>query len=156
MSRRNVQVVARSYGAESENHPLDEGLGLRVRLRRKELGLSQSALAEAVGITFQQIQKYETGANRISFSRLVEICIALNSSVAAMIGSLDSAPAKTPVADTASLLAAPGAASLLDAYIRISSVKQRRALLHLGRQLAREEDSEPPAEGRDRRTRSRR
>ena len=154
--KRNIQVVARSHGAESETHPLDQALGLRVRLRRKDLGLSQSALAQAVGITFQQIQKYETGANRISFSRLVEICDALDSNVTAIIGDLDSPPAKAPVTDSLRVLAAPGAMSLLDAYMRISSAKQRRALLDLSRQLAREEDTGPRAEGRGRRTRSRR
>ncbi len=156
MSRRNGQGTARSCGAESEIHPLDEALGLRVRLRRKELGLSQSALAQAVGITFQQIQKYETGANRISFSRLVEICDALDSSVAAMIGTLDSSPAKARVTDSLRFLAAPGAAALLDAYTQITTAKQRRALLDLSRQLAREEGTAPRAKGRGRRKRSKR
>jgi transcriptional regulator with XRE-family HTH domain len=148
--------MARSHGAESEIHPLDEALGLRVRLRRKELGVSQSALAQSVGITFQQIQKYETGANRISFSRLVEICDALDSTVAAMIGTLDSSPGKAPITDSLRFLAAPGAAALLNAYAQISSAKQRRALLDLSRQLAREEDTGPQAKGRRRSTRPKR
>jgi transcriptional regulator with XRE-family HTH domain len=58
-------------------HPVDKHVGEKVRLRRKELGLSQQALAEAAGVTFQQIQKYERGANRISASKLTEIAGAL-------------------------------------------------------------------------------
>lgn len=49
---------------------LDVALGLQIRRRRKALGVSQTALAEAIGLTFQQIQKYERGFNRVSFSRL--------------------------------------------------------------------------------------
>ena len=74
---------------EHTPHPLDIALGSRVRLRRKELGLSQDQLARAVGITFQQVQKYEHGTNRISFSRLVEISEALECSVGDLIGNLD-------------------------------------------------------------------
>ncbi|MFN9926323.1 MAG: helix-turn-helix domain-containing protein, partial [Phenylobacterium sp.] len=47
-------------------HPVDRHVGLRVRMRRKELGVSQERLAESLGITFQQVQKYERGANRVS------------------------------------------------------------------------------------------
>jgi len=53
-------------------HPIDVQVGLRIRQRRSLLGVSQTALAEAVGLTFQQIQKYESGANRVSSSRLFE------------------------------------------------------------------------------------
>jgi transcriptional regulator with XRE-family HTH domain len=48
-------------------------LGLRIRQRRKALSVSQTALADAIGLTFQQVQKYERGFNRVSFSRLVDI-----------------------------------------------------------------------------------
>ena len=54
-------------------HPTDSHVGKRVRIRRLMLGLSQSELAEALGLTFQQVQKYEKGANRISASRLQQI-----------------------------------------------------------------------------------
>ena len=55
---------------ESSPNRLDVALGLRIRQRRKSLGVSQTALADAIGLTFQQIQKYERGFNRVSFSRL--------------------------------------------------------------------------------------
>jgi transcriptional regulator with XRE-family HTH domain len=58
-------------------HPVDEHVGARVRLLRRERGLSQEALGTQVGLTFQQIQKYERGANRISASKLYDIAAAL-------------------------------------------------------------------------------
>ena len=58
-------------------HPIDLHVGNRVRQRRRLLGMTQQALAEAVNIRFQQIQKYESGANRISASRLWELATAL-------------------------------------------------------------------------------
>ena len=57
--------------------PMDIALGAAVRIRRRTIGMSQEALAEQCGVSFQQIQKYENGANRISFSRLVQIARAL-------------------------------------------------------------------------------
>lgn len=58
-------------------HPIDLFVGSRVRQRRRLIGMTQHALAEAVNIRFQQIQKYESGANRISASRLWELSVAL-------------------------------------------------------------------------------
>src|SRR5215208_5898064 len=63
-------------------HPVDRHVGLRIRMRRKEIGVSQERLAEALGITFQQVQKYERGANRVSASKLWEIASALRTPVA--------------------------------------------------------------------------
>jgi transcriptional regulator with XRE-family HTH domain len=54
-------------------HPVDEHVGKRVRMRRLMLGLSQTTLGDALGLTFQRVQKYEKGANRISASRLQQI-----------------------------------------------------------------------------------
>ena len=53
--------------------PIDVGVGARIRIRRRELGVSQGLLAEHLGLTFQQVQKYERGANRVSASMLVRI-----------------------------------------------------------------------------------
>lgn len=60
------------------SHPVDIHVGKMLRLRRKLLGLSQEAVANAVSITFQQVQKYERGVNRISASRLAEFAQVLN------------------------------------------------------------------------------
>ena len=117
-------------------HPLDIALGQTVRLRRRALRLSQQGLAGALGVSFQQVQKYERGTNRISFSRLVEICHALNCRVADLVDELDG---NAPVARAVDLskLAEPGADKLLCAYSNIPA-NQRRAVLELARSLAEE------------------
>jgi transcriptional regulator with XRE-family HTH domain len=62
-------------------NPIDVHVGSRVRLRRTLLGISQERLADAIGLTFQQVQKYEKGANRVSSSRLVDLANALDVAV---------------------------------------------------------------------------
>ena len=66
--------------------PLDVEVGVRIRLRRKLLGLSQTVLADAVGVTFQQIQKYEKGTNRVGASRLLAIADVLHFPVSNFFG----------------------------------------------------------------------
>jgi transcriptional regulator with XRE-family HTH domain len=58
---------------KSEPNPIDVRVGHRIKVRRRELGLSQSALADSLGVTFQQVQKYEKGRNRIGAGRLTQI-----------------------------------------------------------------------------------
>jgi len=70
---------------------MDVALGAAVRIRRRTIGISQEALAEQCGVSFQQIQKYENGANRISFSRLVQIARALKCRVVDLMDVLDGA-----------------------------------------------------------------
>src|ERR1700751_2451283 len=62
-------------------NPIDRHVGLRIRLRRKELGISQERLAETIGLTFQQVQKYERAANRVSASKLWEVARALDTTI---------------------------------------------------------------------------
>jgi transcriptional regulator with XRE-family HTH domain len=121
------------------SHKLDLALGLHIRERRKSLGVSQAALAESLGITFQQIQKYERGFNRISFSRLVLIAQALNCRVADLIGDLDDIDAvnSLPQHET-SHLREPGAPELLAAYAA-TPANIRRAVLRLMVVLAKHE-----------------
>jgi transcriptional regulator with XRE-family HTH domain len=121
---------------DSAPHPLDIALGSRIRLRRRELGLSQEQLARQIGITFQQVQKYEHGANRVSFSRLVEIAQALKCGVIDLIGDLDKSKDSSLFAQHIARLNEPGAADLLEAYASIKSPKHRRAILNLAKQLA--------------------
>lgn len=85
---------------ETTPHPIDIKVGARIRSKRKEKGLSQDTLAQRVRITFQQIQKYEHGTNRVSASRLVEICDALECSTDEILDGLqDKKPGKTKVID---------------------------------------------------------
>src|SRR5471032_539484 len=67
---------------ERTPNPIDVHVGLQVRLRRNELKISQEKLAETIGLTFQQVQKYERGTNRISASKLYEIARTLRVSIA--------------------------------------------------------------------------
>ena len=97
--------------------PMDVALGAAERIRRKTLGISQEALAEQCGISFQQIQKYENGANRISFSRLVQIARALQCRVVDLMDVLDGPDREaTGDLDLLTRMRTPGALELLAAY----------------------------------------
>ena len=70
-------------------HPVDAAVGIAIRLRRKSMGLSQEALADALGITFQQVQKYEKGTNRISASKLFDAARFLKAPIEAFFAQVD-------------------------------------------------------------------
>lgn len=119
--------------------PMDIALGAAVRIRRKTLGISQEALAEQCGVSFQQIQKYENGANRISFSRLVQISRALRCRVLDLMDVLDAPDRETPAdIDLLTRMRTPGAVELLNAYETLS-IESRTALLTLLRSLTLQE-----------------
>src|SRR6185437_278032 len=126
--------------ANSPNR-LDVALGLRIRQRRKALNVSQTALAEAIGLTFQQIQKYERGFNRVSFSRLVDIAHALDCRVIDLIGDLDDAGMPSPLfrQDTAHLRES-GAPELLAAYAAAPPAL-RRTILKLVVEIAKDQQA---------------
>lgn len=125
--------------------PMDIALGAAVRIRRKTLGISQEALAEQCGVSFQQIQKYENGANRISFSRLVQIARALRCRVVDLMDVLDAPDRETPAdLDMLSRMRTPGAVELLTAYEHLSG-ESRTALLTLLRSLTLQEARHPKA-----------
>jgi transcriptional regulator with XRE-family HTH domain len=128
-------------------HRLDVALGVSIRQRRKELGVSQTALAHAVGLTFQQIQKYERGFNRVSFSRLVDIAHALDCRVVDLIGDLDDgkAPEARLGKDVANLREA-GASELLAAYAQ-TPPPLRRAILKLVLEIAKDRGVRRRGEG---------
>jgi transcriptional regulator with XRE-family HTH domain len=118
--------------AESRNPrsgALDVMLGERIRRRRRELGLSQSALGAKLGITFQQVQKYENGANRVSATMLIKLSNALALSVSEILSEID--PGAPPVD------AKGQDAQLAAAFARISSTEMRAAVLVLVEGLAR-------------------
>jgi transcriptional regulator with XRE-family HTH domain len=70
-------------------NPVDVHVGTRIRMRRTLLGLSQTTLADQLGLTFQQVQKYERGTNRVSSSRLFDLCRILNVKVAYFFDEMD-------------------------------------------------------------------
>ncbi|HEX3700680.1 MAG TPA: helix-turn-helix domain-containing protein [Phenylobacterium sp.] len=113
--------------SETPADPIDVAVGARIRLFRKMRGLSQQALAEAAGVTFQQIQKYERGANRVSASMLARIAAALNAPVAELFG--ESAGSSGAIDEVAGLLSQPGALELLRAYAELPRGAARVALV---------------------------
>ena len=117
---------------------LDQALGLAIRLRRHARGMSQSTLGEAIGVSFQQIQKYERGANRVSFSTMVRICEALGCHVSDLVAEVEQLDVGQR-AGPDDLLTQPEAAPLLEALSQIRSPGVRRAVLELARSLARED-----------------
>ena len=116
-------------------NPIDIAVGQRIRAVRELRGLTQTDLAKATGVTFQQIQKYERGANRVSASRLMLISHALGQPVSAFF------EAESEAGDGLDLFAVSGSKALLEAYGRIETPDQRRIVVALARSLA----SEPSA-----------
>jgi len=113
--------------------PVDLTVGARIRLFRKMRGMSQQALADSAGVTFQQIQKYERGANRVSASMLARIASALQAPVAELFGEASGAP--SAVDEVAALLAQPGAIELLRAFSALPRGAPRAALVDFVRCL---------------------
>lgn len=103
---------------DDRRDPIDASVGARIRLTRKIRGWSQQALAEAVGVSFQQVQKYERGTNRVSASMLVRIAAALGVSVAELFGPAEAVLRISD--DIAAMLGEPGALKLLQDYCRLS------------------------------------
>lgn len=118
-------------------HPVDEYVGKRVRQRRWMVGLSQQQLGEAVGIKFQQIQKYETGMNRVSASRLWDIAETLGVPVTFFFEGYgeDAAGATAQASNKGDLLADKEALDLVRSYYAIPE-NQRRKLFDLARVLS--------------------
>jgi len=117
--------------------PMDALVGSRLRTRRKQLRISQEKLGKEVGVSFQQVQKYENGTNRIGAGRLAEISKVLDVPVAYFFtGNSGTAATDGERADTRAILSEPGANELLQAYAQIGSLALRNAVVRLARDLA--------------------
>lgn len=137
-------------------NPIDRHVGSRVRMRRVMLGMSQEKLGDALGLTFQQVQKYEKGTNRIGASRLQQISRTLDvppafffegaPSFEAMANPLPGSlgvSEDAPAAYTADFLSTPEALHLNLAFARIHDPKVRKRIVDLVSSLA--GDDERPA-----------
>ena len=128
-------------------NPVDLHVGGRVRMRRKMLGISQERLAEALGLTFQQVQKYERGANRISASKLYEIARFLSAPIAYFFEGLSDPAAGRAAGDDLGaeqhvhgfLMTSEGL-ELAAAFPRIGRARLRRRILDLVRSLTEEDE----------------
>ena len=131
---------------KKQANPVDAHVGHRVRLRRMLIGMSQERLGELLGLTFQQVQKYEKGINRIGAGRLYEVAGILGVPVAFFYEDVDNeAPVQVtktgeppPVME---FLSSPEGLQLSLAFMRIKDVKVKRRILDLVRSLADEEDA---------------
>ena len=126
-------------------NPVDKYVGSRVRMRRIMLGMSQEKLGEALHLTFQQIQKYEKGANRIGASRLLELSRVLDVPVSFFYDETD--PVRAPAIPTgfeeepqegfdSDPMRRRETLELIDAYYDIDDVAARRRLFDLAKALA--------------------
>jgi len=117
-------------------------VGARVRIRRVELGLSQTELANALGVTFQQVQKYEKGTNRIGASRLHAMAgvlrVQVNYFFPSAADGLDHSAGPTEVLG---LLGIPGAMDLLRNFARINDRSAQKALCVMAKTLAKKGDA---------------
>jgi transcriptional regulator with XRE-family HTH domain len=131
--------------AKKAPNPIDKHVGSRVRMRRMMLGMSQEKLGNNLGLTFQQVQKYEKGTNRIGASRLQQISQILQVPVsfffegaptnvnAPRIDGISEAPSPAYVSD---FLATSDGLALTKAFMRISDTKLRRRIVDLVEQIA--------------------
>jgi transcriptional regulator with XRE-family HTH domain len=124
-------------------NPVDKYVGSRVRMRRIMLGMSQEKLGEALGLTFQQVQKYEKGTNRVGASRIQQISEILQVPVSFLF---EGGPSGTPAADgfpeatspayVSDFLATSEGLALTRAFTRITDAKLRRSIVELVEQIA--------------------
>jgi transcriptional regulator with XRE-family HTH domain len=129
--------------AKKAPNPIDKHVGSRVRMRRMMLGMSQEKLGDALGLTFQQVQKYEKGTNRIGASRLQQISMILQVPVAFFFegaptvhpssnDGMREAPSPAYVSD---FLATSEGLALTKAFTRIKDAKLRRRIVDLVEQI---------------------
>lgn len=120
--------------------PVDIEVGHRIRIERLARGLSQTALANQLGVTFQQVQKYEKGVNRVGAGRLTKIAEVLGIEVGTFFGGKDMLEAEgtkeSGQASPLKLLTVSGAFRLLRAYGDIEDSNLRRAIVDLVEQIS--------------------
>jgi len=132
---------------KKQPNPIDTHVGSRVRLRRMMLGMSQEKLGDSLGITFQQIQKYEKGTNRIGASRLHHIATVLSVPVSFFFEDAPGTPAESggmaeaqPTHYIVDFLSSSEGIQLNKAFVRIKDTKLRRRVIDLVRAMAGDDD----------------
>jgi transcriptional regulator with XRE-family HTH domain len=131
---------------KKQANPVDARVGHRVRLRRMLMGMSQERLGELLGLTFQQVQKYEKGVNRIGAGRLFEIASILGVPVSFFYEDAESAAMRAPgfsendeSGSVMEFISSGEGLQLTLSFMRIKDSKVRRRILELVRELAGEE-----------------
>lgn len=141
------EVVPENGMVKKAPNPTDKHVGSRVRMRRMMLSMSQEKLGEALGLTFQQVQKYEKGTNRIGASRLQQISSILQvpvsfffegaPSIGEPIPGMSDAPSPAYISD---FLATSDGLALTKSFMRIKDAKLRRRIVDLVEQIAGDEN----------------
>src|SRR5690348_4937157 len=134
----SVGVVQEMLMVKKAPNPIDKHVGSRVRMRRMMLGMSQEKLGDALDLTFQQVQKYEKGTNRIGASRLQQISHILQVPVSFFFEGAPATPtgridtdAAPSAAYVAEFLASSDGLALTRAFMRIDDAKVRRRIVDL-------------------------
>ena len=131
--------------AKKSPNPIDKHVGARVRMRRMMLNMSQEKLGDALDLTFQQVQKYEKGANRIGASRLQAISNILQVPVSFFFEGAPHLPGHSGTGEAPSpayvsdFLATTDGLSLTKSFMKIKSGKMRRRIVELVEQIAGDE-----------------
>jgi transcriptional regulator with XRE-family HTH domain len=135
----------KSEAIERGPNPVDRHVGLRIRLRRKELGISQERLAESIGLTFQQVQKYERAANRVSASKLWDMSRALSTNIGYFYEGLGDGVeihgSNLPRETLHEFLLTPEGMELATVFPKVAKGRVRRKILDLVRAMAGEADN---------------
>jgi transcriptional regulator with XRE-family HTH domain len=127
---------------------IDKEIGTRVRMRRISIGMSQEKLGEMLGLTFQQVQKYEKGMNRISVGRLVDIAKILGVDIHFFFNGIRSGKAEPGFAEEessayiADVMSTPEGLQLIRTFTTIKSPKVRRSIVQLVSALASQDEQE--------------
>lgn len=128
--------------------PIDAYVGSRVRMQRNLLGMSQEKLADQLGITFQQVQKYEKGANRIGASRLYAISKILRVEISYFFDNYDDADSdlagleqQGEHTEVAQFLVSREGLALVRAFSKIGNPKIRRSFVELAKTLGKDENA---------------
>src|SRR5215471_21532708 len=124
-------------------NPVDKYVGSRVRMRRIMLGMSQEKLGEALGLTFQQIQKYEKGTNRVGASRIQQIAEVLKVPVSFLFEGGPGSAAEG-FGEGLDFLATSEGLALTRAFTRIADARLRRSIVDLVEQIAANDVAEKP------------
>jgi len=110
-------------------NPIDKHLGARIRMRRQQLGISQVTLGEALGVTFQQVQKYEKGTNRVGGSGLARVAQALQVEVQFFFeGAADAGAAAKPESTMDEFMATKDGLIIANAFVQIADPNVRHAI----------------------------
>jgi transcriptional regulator with XRE-family HTH domain len=145
-SERSAMALRYTIAAKKAPNPTDQHVGRRVRMRRLMLAMSQEKLAAALGLTFQQVQKYEKGTNRIGASRLQQISHILQVPIAFFFEGAPNASAlrsngsALSMAQIDDFVSDPNGLRLIRAFMRIDNAALRRRIVTLVQEIAGDDD----------------